>query len=89
MSQKSDERKTQTNEKVDRKTIVQSKSLHSRKEGKEVGCCCDVSVPTRELRKVLLGAEGRVAMVTNCAVKGGREIADACCDGLNFEFFIK
>ncbi|GFT22828.1 hypothetical protein NPIL_274661 [Nephila pilipes] len=69
--------------------IVQSESLPSREEGRKDGCCCGVSVPSRELRKVLLGAYGTAAMVTNCVVKGGREIADACYDGLNFEFFMK
>ncbi|GFT77301.1 hypothetical protein NPIL_208981 [Nephila pilipes] len=28
-----------------------------REEGIDVGCCCGVSVPTRELRKVFLGSD--------------------------------
>ncbi|GFS33913.1 hypothetical protein NPIL_129071 [Nephila pilipes] len=88
MSQKCDEKKTQTNEKVGRRMIVQSEQLPSSEEEKEVGCCFGVSV-LYLLRKVLLGAVGRVAMMTNCVVKGGRKISDACCDGSNFEFFMK
>ncbi|GFT04586.1 hypothetical protein NPIL_526481 [Nephila pilipes] len=90
MSLNCDERKTQTNEKVDRRMIVQSESLPSREEGREVGCCWGLSViPTRELQKVLLGVNRKIAMMTNCVVKGGREIADASYDVWNFEFFMK
>ncbi|GFS29391.1 hypothetical protein NPIL_586551 [Nephila pilipes] len=63
--------------------MVQSESLPSREKGKEIGCCYGVYVPTRELQKVLLGADGKVSMVTNSVEKGGREIPDACCDSWN------
>ncbi|GFT23915.1 hypothetical protein NPIL_623341 [Nephila pilipes] len=73
---------------VTKRMIVQSESLHS-KEEREVGYCCSVSVPTRKLIIVLLGAVGRVSMVTNCVVKRGRDITDACCESLNLEFVTK
>ncbi|GFU23448.1 hypothetical protein NPIL_64121 [Nephila pilipes] len=89
MWQKYDEIKTQTNEKVGRRMIVQLQYFPSREDWKDIGSCCAVYVPNRELLEVLLGADVRVAMLTNCVVKGGIEMADACCDGLNFDFFMK
>ncbi|GFT48417.1 hypothetical protein NPIL_389891 [Nephila pilipes] len=67
----------------------QNRSSSFRRRGKRGWMLLRRISTNQRAGKVFLGADGRVAMVTYCAVKGSRKIADACCDGLNFEFFMK